>query len=250
MDTLAIAAAAGMRARMEALEMLANNLANASTAGFKLDRESYSLYVAPEALDPALAGWSPAPSVLPLIERHWTDFRQGPLTPTGNPLDLAISGPGFFVVEGPSGPLYTRNGAFRLSRDGVLETAEGYAVRAVGGGRIRAAAGGSIEVTPAGEVRQRGQVLGQLEIADFTPAESLAKFGRNYFRPADPSLTPRAASGYTIEQGKLEGSNVGVAESAVRLINILRQFEMLQRAVALGGEMNRRAVEEVARVNP
>ncbi len=250
MDRLAIAAASGMRARMEALEMLANNLANASTAGFKLDRESYSLYVAAEALDPALAGWSPAPTVLPVIERHWTDLRQGPLIPTGNPLDLAISGPGFFVVQGPGGPLYTRNGAFRLSRDGVLETADGYAVRSVGGGRIRVPAGGPIDVTPAGEIRQRGQVLGQLEIVDFASAQSLGKYGRNYFRPADPALTPQAASAYTIEQGKLEGSNVAVAESAVRLINILRQFEMLQRAVALGGEMNRRAVEEVARVNP
>jgi flagellar basal body rod protein FlgG len=65
MDPLMMAAAAGMRSRMEALEMLANNLANAATAGFKLDRESYSLYVAPEALDPALAGEAPMPSCCP-----------------------------------------------------------------------------------------------------------------------------------------------------------------------------------------
>lgn len=250
MDRLTIAAASGMRARMEALEMLANNLANAATAGFKLDRESYSLYVAAEALDPALEGWSPAPALLPVVERHWTDFRQGALTPTGNPLDLAISGRGFFVVEGPGGPLYTRNGAFRLSRDGVLETVDGYPVAAAGGGRIRIPDGGPVEVTPAGEVRGRGQLLGRLQIADFAQPEALAKFGRNYFRLADPAAAPTAASGFSVEQGKLESSNVATAESAVRLVSILRQFEMLQRAVALGGEMNRRAVEELARVNP
>jgi flagellar basal-body rod protein FlgF len=250
MDPLTIAAAGGMRARMEALEMLANNLANAATAGFKLDRESYSLYVAPEALDPALAGWSPAPSLLPVIERHWTDFRQGALKPTGNPTDLAISGPGFFVVEGPRGPLYTRNGAFRLSPAGVLETGEGYAVRAVGGGRIRASGRGPIEISPQGEVRQGGQLLGRLEVLSFSRPEALSKVGHNYFRAADPGLRPAPASGYAIEQGKLESSNVAAAEAAVRLINILRQFEMLSRAAALGGEMNRRAVEELAKVAP
>lgn len=249
MDPLTVAAASGLRARMEALEMLANNLANAATAGFKLDREAYSLYAAQEAWEPALAGLTRIPLLAPVIEGRWTDFRQGTLTPTGNPLDLAISGPGFFVVEGPNGPLYTRNGAFRLSRDGVLETAEGYAVRAAGGGQIRASVGGSIQVNPDGEVRQGGQSLGRLEIVSFSQPQALTKLGHSYYR-ADASHQPVPAAGYSIEQGKLEASNVSTPESAVRLINILRQFEMLQRAISLGGEMNRRAVEELARVNP
>jgi flagellar basal-body rod protein FlgF len=247
MDPLMMAVAAGMRSRMEALEMLANNLANAATAGFKLDRESYSLYVAPEALDPALAGEAPMPSLLPVIERHWTDFRQAPLVATGNPTDLAISGPGFFVVEGPNGPLYTRNGAFRWSADGVLVTSEGYAVRAAGGARIRASGQGAFEVSPEGVLRQGGQVLGRLEIVRFAAPERLEKVGHSYFRSAE---APAPASGFVIEQGKLENSNVSAPESAVRLIAVLRQFEMLQRAAMLGSEMNRRAVEELARVNP
>ena len=247
MDPLMMAAAAGMRSRMEALEMLANNLANAATAGFKLDRESYSLYVAPEALDPALAGEAPMPSLLPVIERHWTDFRQAPLVATGNPTDLAISGPGFFVVEGPNGPLYTRNGAFRWSAEGVLVTSEGYPVRAAGGARIRATGRGTFEVSPEGVLRQGGQVLGRLEIVRFAAPERLEKLGHSYFRSAE---APAPATGYVIEQGKLENSNVSAPESAVRLIAVLRQFEMLQRAAMLGSEMNRRAVEELARVNP
>src|SRR5690242_13033381 len=102
MDPLTAMGASGLRARMESLELLANNLANAETGGYKSDREFYSLYRAAEAS-------SESPS-MPLIEQRWTDFGQGTFQTTGSPLDVALSGPGFFGVEGPSGPLYTRNG--------------------------------------------------------------------------------------------------------------------------------------------
>ena len=76
----------------------------------------------------------------------------------------------------------------------------------------------------------------------------LAKQGNNYFRAADPAVAPTAASGVDVQQGKLEGSNVGSAESAVRLVNVMRQFEMLHKAISIGVEMNKKAMEEVARV--
>ena len=119
MDPLTSTAASGLRARMESLDMLANNLANAETGGFKTDREFYSLYVAPEA-----AG-ADSPSAMPVIEKPWTDFSQGVIRQTSNPLDFALSGKGFFSVDGPNGPLYTRQGAFRLSPAGLLVTTEG-----------------------------------------------------------------------------------------------------------------------------
>ena len=128
MDALSVAAASGIRARMESLEMLANNIANQSAPGYKSDREFYSLYLAPEALEASRGGTALMPPMLPVIERHWTDLSQGALTSTGSPLDVALSGSGFFVVTGPSGPLYTRNGNFRLSPQGDLETQEGYPV--------------------------------------------------------------------------------------------------------------------------
>jgi hypothetical protein len=130
--------------------MLANNLANASTPGFKVDREFYSLYVSPDALDPF--SYNDYPATLPLIDRPWTDFRPGTIEVTGNPFDLAITGRGFFAVEGPAGPIYTRNGSFRLSPDGVLVTQTGYPVRRVGGGRIQATGGAPLEVRPDGTV--------------------------------------------------------------------------------------------------
>jgi flagellar basal-body rod protein FlgF len=248
MDPLLISAASGMRARMESLDMLANNLANAATAGYKTDRESYSTYMAAEALDPAIAGESPLPSVLPVVERHWTDFAQGNLAPTGNPLDVALGTKGLFVVEGPNGPLYTRNGSFRLSPAGVLTTQEGYTVRGADGEPIQARGAGALVIAKDGTVEQEGAALGRIAVVNFDQTAELEKAGQSYFRAGQGRAAPAAE--VEVHQGKLESSNVGAPETAVRLVNLLRQFEMLQRAAMLGAEMSRRAVEEVARVNP
>jgi flagellar basal-body rod protein FlgF len=238
MDALSAAAASGLRARLESLELLANNLANASTTGYKSDRESYSLYVAPEA------SVDDFPTTLPVISRDWTDFSQGALRATGNALDMAIDGQGFFAVNGPKGTLYTRNGAFRVRADGVLATSEGYPVRGSGGAPIQVDANRPVEILPDGTVRQSGQTVGQMELAEFVSTAALVKQQGTYFR-ASAAAKPGSSR---VSQGKLEGSNVEGPESAVRLIAVMRQFEMLQKAINLGGEMNRRALEEVARV--
>jgi len=239
MDPLTAIAASGLRSRMESLEMLANNVANASTAGYKGDREFYSLYIAPEANTDA---------TMPLIERPWTDFSQGTLRATGNPLDLAFAGKGFFSVNGPSGPLYTRNGGFQVAANGVLVSSEGYAVRGTGGAVVNVAGSSPLEISSDGTVRQGGNIIGQLEISDFTSTAGLVKQGNNYFRAGQPSARSAAPPETVIRQGHLEDSNSGSAEAAVRLIGVMRQFEVLQKAVSLGGEMNQRAIQEVARV--
>jgi flagellar basal-body rod protein FlgF len=241
MDALTVSAASGMRARLESLEMLANNLANAGTGGFKGDREFYSLYISPQAQDGAV---SPA-DTLPVIERHWTDFAPGNLRVTDNPLDLALSGTGFFAVDGPNGRLYTRNGSFRMAADGTLTAASGYPVRNAGGGVLRLHPGLPVTVDPDGTLRQDGQAAGRIEIVDFPDPAALAKRGNTYFQ-ATAGVQPVAAN-TEVHQGRLEESNVSAPEAAVRLVALMRQFEMLQKAVNLGGEMNRRAVEEVAR---
>ena len=146
MDPLTALAASGLRARMESLDLLANNVANASTGGYKADREFYSLYVAPEAADN-----DPLAS-MPVIERQWTDYAQGALHPTGNPLDVALEGKGFFAVDGPSGPLYTRNGSFRLAADGTLGTQDGYPVRSRQGMPLVLDGSRNIEIAKDGTV--------------------------------------------------------------------------------------------------
>jgi flagellar basal-body rod protein FlgF len=242
MDPMTALAASGLRARMESLDLLANNVANASTGGYKADREFYGLYASAEASTNDL------PGTMPVIERPWTDHSQGALHSTGNPLDVALDGKGFFAINGPSGPLYTRNGNFRLAPDGRLTTQDGYAVRSRQGAPLVLDGTRNMQISSDGTVTQEGAVIGQLELADFTSTDGLAKQGANNFRISDPKVSSGTASGASIAQGQLEGSNTGSAEAAVRLVSVLRQFEMLQKAVTIGGEMNKRAIEEVAKV--
>ncbi|MGH9612551.1 MAG: flagellar basal-body rod protein FlgF [Bryobacteraceae bacterium] len=244
MDALTSAAASGMRARMESLEMLGNNIANASSSGFKADREFYGLYVSPEAAD---SQSGTATTELPVMERQWTDFSQGSLTPTGNPLNVALTGEGFFTVSSSNAVLYTRDGDFRLDPSGQLETQQGYAVLDSSGKPVHLNPAKPSDVSPDGTIRQDGQVAAKLGVVRFTDANALAKRGGLYFQ-ANAQLKPEASSA-RVEQGALESANVPPAEVAVRLVGVMRQFEMLQRALSLGNDMNRQAIEEVAKVS-
>lgn len=226
---------------MESLDLLANNVANANTGGYKADREFYSLYIAPEAQD------ADSPATMPVIERPWIDLSQGPMQTTGNPLDVALSGKGFFSVAAPGGPLYTRNGSFHLAADGKLVTSEGYAVLGVGGAALTMDSTRPVSIAGDGSVQQDGNTIGQINVVNIPNTAGLIKQGGNYFRVTDPALRPTPADA-SVEQGKIEESNSGSAEAAVRLVSVMRQFEMLQKAVSLGAEMNRAAIDEVAKV--
>jgi flagellar basal-body rod protein FlgF len=242
MDAISIAAASGMRARMQSLDMLANNLANIETGGYKADREFYSLYTSLDATSDSQTGQV---STLPVIENHWTDLAQGELRNTTNPLDFAIDGDGLFGVQTGRGVRYTRNGNFKVLPNGALATQDGSTVRARGGGQILLQPNMPVEVLPDGTVRQGLQTAGQMEVVSFDRS-AIDKEGTNYFAPFANS-TPKPATGVVL-QGKLEQSNVGTAESSVRLIAIMRQFEMLQKAASIGNDINTRAIQEVARV--
>src|SRR6266849_3378276 len=143
MDPLLISAASGMKARMESLDMLANNIANSGTSGFKADREFYNLFQ----------------QELPLVENRWTDFSQGTTLATGNPLNLALSGTGFFALNGPASTVYTRNGNFQVSKSNQLETPAGYTLRNVldQGRPIKVDPTEDIVVGKDGTVAQDGQ---------------------------------------------------------------------------------------------
>lgn len=240
MDPLLINAASGMKARMESLDMLANNLANSGTTGFKADREFYTLFQAANESDE-----------LPLIDKRWTDFSQGTILPTGNPLDLALDGKGFFALNSPTGVVYSRNGSFQVSSQNQLASAEGYTLRNTrsNGQPITVDPVLPINIDQTGVIRQNGQELGQIELAGFTNAtEALGKLGTSYFAQTDAQAT-NAAPEAVIRQGAAEQSNSPVADGTVRLIGIMRQFEMLQHAMSLGAEMNKRAIDEVARAS-
>lgn len=243
MDQISVIAAAGLRARIESLDMLANNIANASTGGYKGDGEFYTLFTSEMAQD-----GETDPSTLPMIERPWTDFSQGSLEPTNNPLDLGLSGKGFFTLKGPSGPLYTRNGNFQVTSAGAIATMDGYPLIDRDGKPFKADPNKPIEVAPDGNIRQSGELLGQLKLVEFQDPSVLVKQGNSYFRTEDEQA-PKMASNVTVHQGKIEASNVNASQAAVRLVSVMRQFEMMQKAVSISGDMNKKAIEEVARVS-
>jgi flagellar basal body rod protein FlgG len=240
MDPLLINAASGMKARMESLDMLANNLANSGTNGFKADREFYTLFQSANEGDE-----------LPLIDKRWTDFSQGTILPTGNPLDLALEGKGFFALNSPTGVVYSRNGSFEISPKNQLATAEGYTLRNTrnNGQPITVDPSRPVDIDRTGVVRQNGQELGQVEVTGFANAtEALGKLGTSYFAQTDPQAAG-AAPDAVVRQGAAEQSNAPANDGAVRLIGVMRQFEMLQHAMSVGAEMNRRAIDEVARAS-
>src|SRR5580698_2301170 len=117
MDNLSIAAVSGLQSRMVSLDLLANNLANSATGGYKSDREYYGVYSSDDSSNSVDGG---AGTTLPVVERQWTDFSPGVMQTTGNPLDVALPGKGFFTITGPKGPLYTRNGSLQVLPSGDL----------------------------------------------------------------------------------------------------------------------------------
>ena len=245
MDPLLTAAAGGIRSRIESLDILANNLANTNTTGYKGDQEHYRSYVSDSSFaDPSFDLNSP--NIVPDVARQWIDFAQGVIQKTDRGLDVAITGKGFFAVDGPQGKLFTRNGNLQLKPDGRITTPEGYSVLCKDGKPLIIDPGQAVEIGVNGEICQQGQTLGQIALFDSVNNDDISKVGNSYFRWNSP---PNPVSGTDVRQGFLENSNISPAQSAVRLISIMRQFETVQRAVTLSTEMNRKAVEEVSRVS-
>jgi flagellar basal-body rod protein FlgF len=244
MDSLTIAAASGLQSRMESLDLLANNLANSATAGYKRDQEFYGVFTS----DDADSGGDAPATTLPTVQHQWTDFSPGVIQTTGNPLDVAISGSGFFSVDGPSGPLYTRNGSLKVLPSGALATANGYALKSASGGPIQITSNKPIEISTDGVVHQENRSVGQIAVVNFKSTDSLSKTSGACFRNDDTKNPPMPATNVEVQQGKLEGSNVPVAEAAMRLVGVMRQSEMLQKAIGVSSDMDTKTIQEVARV--
>lgn len=248
-------ALSGNLSAMKRLDVIASNLANVNTSGFKKDRLAFESVLAGTQNPPAVPPNQTADPVL-LQERMLTDYNSGALMQTGNTLDMALQGDGFFVVATPEGVAYTRQGHFRLSADGTLVTANGYPVLSSAGQqpiRIDAAGqegGGKPTVSNEGIITLNGEEVGQLAIVDFPKPYQLTKIAGTLFVPAEGSgAAPQAASPTTaVAQGALEQSNVDAISEMVQMVEASRFFESCQRVVRNYDDMAAKAINDLARV--
>jgi flagellar basal-body rod protein FlgF len=234
----AYSALSGMQTRLGELDRLASDLANINTAGYKTERDAKyaaerDLFTA--ALDSAVDVGTAGSRI---------DFRAGAMTTTGRDLDVAIEGKGFFVIDTPAGPRYTRNGAFTRTSDGTLTTIEGQPVLGEGGSPITLTAG-PISIAQDGTIRSGATIAGRLQVVEFADGE-LERESGSRFR-AIPSASPQESSGRVIA-GSLEQSNVSVVDRMVALTEINRGFEALQKGVSvLMNDVDGRAISELGR---
>ena len=234
------AALSGLRTRMEQLDRLASDIANAKTAGYKAERVTTNAAERPDFGAALQAAVDVTPG-----QGH-LDFRPGSLEKTGRDLDFAIEGSGFFVIDTPQGQRYTRNGNFSLAADGTVTTADGHAVQTTTGPLKVAPGGGAVSVADDGTVSVGAQSVGTLRVVDFPDYVGLQREDLGRFRaPAGVAPTDSAA---TVRSGLLEASNVSVVDRMVALTEVARGFEALQRGLnILSTELDGRAISELGR---
>jgi flagellar basal body rod protein FlgG len=226
-----------MRARLGELDRIASDLANVSTAGYKSERIGVSSAERKEfapMLDAAVDA---------VVGSTKVDFTPGVMKTTGTDLDVAIEGRGFFAIETAAGVRYTRSGSFSRRADGLLVTAQGETVLGEGGEITLGRGGDTVEGN--GTVRSGGQVVGQLQLADFAEGDLIRESGAR-FRPV-MGAEAQPFEG-TLVAGALEQSNVSVVDRMTALTEVTRGFEMMQRGVSvLMNDLDSRAIAELGK---
>ncbi len=256
MDSGLYAAYTGLLARTQALDLAANNLANAGTTGFRASRETFAGVLAqgltPSGMGSLADGDSQVGETVNgygVLGGASADFGQGPLVPTSNPLDLALSGQGFFAIKTAGGVRYTRDGSFLRSPANVLTTQQGEPVLDTQGRQITLPSG-AVSVSPDGTVSVTSDagsgVVGTLGVVNFA-ANQLSAEGANRFVALEEAKPTVGTA--LVEQGALEGSNQDTVHGTMELVLIQRQAEMMQKALTVfDSGFDKAAVEQLARV--
>lgn len=244
MDSGYYAACAGLAAQTQALELVANNLANLGTSGYRGEQATFRSLVA----GGGVVQWNPlnaAVNDFGVLGGSRLDLTPGSLAATGNPLDMGVAGPGFMVVRSAEGTVYTRNGGFHTTPTGQLMTAQGDAV--LGEQGPITLPNGAVAVSADGTISVDGAVVAKLRVAEFAPNTRLHALGNALY--AAPEGSELSAASSSIRQSMLENSNVSPVEGVVQLISIQRNAEMLQRALTLfDGQFNQTAVQDLPKV--
>jgi len=246
----------GSLAQERRLEVLAHNLANVATAGFKADIPLFEVVPAPSPL--AMPGALPihpqtpsspiafVPDAYTVFTGVKADLSAGELRQTGNPLDLAINGKGWFSVETPQGIRYTRNGSFTLDHQGQLVTQDGWPV--LGHGGPITIQGSNVLVSPRGAVIVDGQEIDRLKVVAAQGNDAFQRAEHALFALRPGATVEETADGADIKQGFLELSNVNPIQGMTALIDAMRAYESYQKMLQTWNETTSRAVNDVGRL--
>jgi flagellar basal-body rod protein FlgG len=270
----------GALAQQRKVETIANNVANANTTAFKKDKavfkEHLTAYEKGTDIDLPNKEWAPedfyrtygAEKAHVVVDGTYTNFSQGPIRPTRNPLDVALRGEGFLEVLGPNGIRYTRKGNLTVNNSGELVTDLGMRVLSrvdlpeVGNGnevidvvkqipppqdRVIKLGTGRVTINNQGEIFQNGERISQINIVEFENNTALQKEGNSLFINNDSRNILKSQRKTIVQQGALELSNVNTVEEMSNLIKAHRQLETIQRAIKSYDNMANKAYNDIAR---
>ncbi|MBR4084685.1 MAG: flagellar hook-basal body protein [Lachnospiraceae bacterium] len=229
----------GLRNEQNRMDILTNNLANASTVGFKKEgstSQSFGDVLAYKIKDNSVGLENIQrigvnnPGVK--IGENYTDFGQGSFRVTGNTYDLALSGDGFFAVEytnsaGETDTKYTRSGSFTLDVEGYLVTKDGQYVLGTNSQPIQLDTLADAHIDELGNITQNGRVVAQIQVADFEDYDYLMKYGDTFYQPKEGAKMIEGSA--KINSGYLEMSNVQVVTEMVNMISVTRAYETNQK---------------------
>lgn len=221
------------------MEVIANNIANTNTIGFKSEQMLFREYLTETQNGRPLS----------MVQGYAIDrnMRPGEAVKTSNPLDLSLMGGGFFVVETDDGPRYTRSGHFQLDAKGTLINAQGQKVKTVDNRDIIFTPDeGSITVASDGTVSTRNGVKGRLQIVEFDSPKQLNKMGEGLYQTDMPT---NKAKDTFVTQGQLEQSNVQPVIEMTRMIEVMRAYQGTKKTLETDHDLQRQAYKRLAKVN-
>jgi flagellar basal-body rod protein FlgF len=228
------------------LDVVANNVANINTTGFKADTMVFEEHLMPVARHDHFLGRDKRLSYVH-DRATWHDLGQGPIKQTNNPLDVSVGGNGFLAVQTPRGERYTRNGSFQINAQGQLVTSEGYAVLGDGGPIQFQPSDRDINIARDGTVSVPEGARGRLRVVTFADAQRLQKDSASTFA-APAGVAPQAAESAQVSQGTIEESNVRGVVEMTRLIDVSRSYTQIATLLQQHGELRKSSIERLAEV--
>jgi flagellar basal-body rod protein FlgF len=245
MDSGYYAALTGLVARTQALDTAAANLSNAQTPGYRAEREFFrSVLLGDGAADSQLGR---VVNNFGLLGGDVINLQQGALVGTGNPLDLAIDGEGFFAIQAANGRRYTRDGSFHRTQSGQLVTKAGEPVLSSAGQPITIPPG-EVAIGPTGVISAAGGNVATVGVFTFPKGVELKPEGANHYVAPEAAI-PALSKNADVHQGTLEGANQDVMQGSLDLIVMQRQAELMQRALTVfHTDFNKFASEDLPRV--